>query len=177
MLQVPQLKKLQYDEPYLYEALKKIVGAINALNQRIGIDATAPVAPPPPISKLSVVAADGIFDIAITDHAPVGHGIFYFAESDTSPAFPRPQVYFLGPSRNLRIQLGNQTLYWRAYSQYFTSPPSAPVTLGSPPTAVVGGGSAGPAPQPSAGSGTAGPEAGGSGFGGISRFLTGEAER
>ena len=54
MLQVPQLKKLQYEEPYLYEALKKIVGAINALNQRLGADPTAPVVAPSPIAKFSV---------------------------------------------------------------------------------------------------------------------------
>ena len=39
MLQVPQLKKLQYDEPYLYEALHKIVGAVNSLGNRVGVDA------------------------------------------------------------------------------------------------------------------------------------------
>jgi hypothetical protein len=59
----------------------------------------------------------------------------------------------MGASRNLYVQLGNQTLFWRAYSQYIGSQPSAPITFGSPPVAVVGGGSSGPAPLPSAGSG------------------------
>jgi hypothetical protein len=73
----------------------------------------------------------------------------------------------MGASRNLYTQLGNQTLYWRAYSQYIGSMPSAPVSFGSPPTAVVGGGTAGPAPLPSTGSGTLpnGLVRGGNGFG------------
>src|SRR6202012_5704863 len=92
-------------------------------------------------------------------------GVFYFLESASEPAFTAPHVYFLGSSRNLRLSLGNQTLYWRGYSQYIGSTPSAPVAFGSPPTAVTGGGLAGPAPQASSGSGTATAQQGGSGFG------------
>ena len=95
----------------------------------------------------------------------MNRGIFYFAESDTSPSFTAPRVHFLGCSRNARLALGNLTLYWRAYSQYLGSLPSPPVTFGSPPAAVVGGGSSGPALAPSAGSGTAKAQQGGSGFG------------
>src|SRR6266446_3398732 len=94
-------------------------------------------------------------------------GVFYFAESDTTPAFAAPRVYFMGASRNMYVQLGNQTLYWRAYSQYIGSLPSAPVSFGSPPTAVAGGGATGPAPLPSSGSGVFpnGVPRGGNGFG------------
>jgi hypothetical protein len=76
-------------------------------------------------------------------------------------------VYSLGASRNLYIQLGNQTLYWRGFSQYIGSAASAPRTFGSPPTAVVGGGATGPTPQPSTGSGALpnGLLRGGNGFG------------
>ena len=65
------------------------------------------------------------------------------------------------------MQLGNQTLYWRAYSQYIGSNPSPPVSFGTPPIAVAGGGSSGPAPLPSAGSGVLprGIVRGGNGFG------------
>jgi hypothetical protein len=93
--------------------------------------------------------------------------LFYFAESDTTPAFSAPRVYFMGASRNIYLQLGNQTLYWRGYSQYVGSLPSAPVTFGSPATGVVGGGASGPAPLPSSGSGALpnGVLRGGNGFG------------
>jgi len=165
MLTIPQLAQIKGRDPYLYESLKQVVGAVNALGRATGVDPSGSIAEPAPIGGLSVVAANGIFNLAITDNSPVRRGIFYFAESDASPAFPAPHVYFLGSSRNLRVSLGNQTLYWRAYSQYIGSTPSAPVAFGSPPAAVTGGGAAGPAPQPSSGSGTATAQQGGSGFG------------
>src|SRR5712692_4617077 len=38
MLRVPQLKKVQSEDPYLYEALKRLVGAVNSLGQKVGVD-------------------------------------------------------------------------------------------------------------------------------------------
>ena len=112
-------------------------------------------------------ASNGWFDIAITDPSDSRPGLFYFAESDVTPAFSSPRVYFLGASRNLYVQLGNQTLYWRGFSQYIGSQPSTPVNFGTPATAVVGGGASGPTPQTSTGSGTLnnGLTRGGNGFG------------
>jgi len=165
MLNIPQLAQIKNRDPYLYESLLHVVRAVNQLGRAAGVAPSGTIAAPAAIGKFSVIAADGIFDLAITDNSPVRRGIFYFAESDTSPAFSAPHVYFMGCSRNLRIALGNQTLYWRAYSQYIGSAPSAPVTFGSPPTAVIGGGVSGPAPQAPRGSGTATAQQGGSGFG------------
>jgi len=165
MLTIPQLAKLKSRDPYLYESLRQVVAAVNALGRATGVDPAGSIEPPAPIGSVTVAAADGIFDLAITDNSPVHRGIFYFAESDVSPSFTAPRVHFLGCSRNARLALGNLTLYWRAYSQYLGSLPSPPVTFGSPPTAVVGGGSAGPALAPSSGSGTAKAQQGGSGFG------------
>ena len=73
----------------------------------------------------------------------------------------------MGASRNLYSQLGNQTLYWRAYSQYVGSLPSAPITFGSPPTRSSWRRHTGPAPLPSSGSGVLpnGQVRGGNGFG------------
>ena len=165
MLTIAQLARLKTADPYLYESLRQIVAAVNALGRATGVDPAGSIEPPSPIGGLSVAAADGIFDVAITDNSPVHRGIFYFAESDTSPSFTAPRVHFLGCSRNLRVALGNVTLYWRAYSQYLGSLPSPPVAYGSPPAAVTGGGSNGPALAPSTGSGTAKAQQGGSGFG------------
>jgi len=171
MLNVPQLAQIKARDPYLYESLKQVVGAVNSLGRATGVDPSGSIAPPASIGSVSVVAADGIFDIAITDNSAVRRGVFYFLESDTGAAFTSPHVYFLGSSRNLRVSLGNQTLYWRGYSQYIGSVPSTPVAFGSPPTAVTGGGAAGPRLQPSSGSGTATAQQGGSGFG-VSQTLT-----
>src|SRR5260370_27479612 len=149
MLNIAQPAPIKDRAPYLYESLTKIVSAVNALGVKAGVDAQAPAAAPARIASLAVQASNGWFDLAVTDNADARPGLFYFAESDTTPAFAAPRVYFLGASRNIYIQLGNQTLYWRAYSQYIGSNPSPPVAFGAPPAAVVGGGSSGPAPLPS----------------------------
>ena len=44
-------------------------------------------------------AANGWFDISIADPSDARSGLFYFAESDTTPAFGAPRVYFMGASR------------------------------------------------------------------------------
>jgi hypothetical protein len=167
MLTVAQIAPLKDRDPYLYETLTKIVAAVNAASQSAGVDSSTPAPAPSPIASVTVQAANGWFDISITDPSQTRPGLFYFAESDTTLAFGAPRVYFMGASRNLYAQLGNQRLYWRAYSQYIGSLPSQPVSFGSPPTAVVGGGSAGPTPLPSTGSGTLphGLLRGGNGFG------------
>ena len=167
MLTVAQLAPMKDRDPYLYETLVRIVSAVNAASQNAGVDPATPSPAPTPIASLKVQAANGWFDLAVTDPAPSRPGLFYFAESDVTPGFNSPRVYFLGVSRNLYVQLGNQTLYWRAYSQYVGSLPSAPVTFGTPPAAVLGGGASGPTPLASGGSGTL-PDSklrGGNGFG------------
>ena len=167
MLTIAQLAPLKDRDPYLYETLTKIVSAVNATSQRSGVDPSTPAPAPSPIASINVQASNGWFDISITDPSDSRPGLFYFAESDTTPAFSAPRVYFMGASRNLYVQLGNQTLYWRGFSQYIGSLPSAPVAFGSPPIAVTGGGASGPAPQPSRGSGALpnGLVRGGNGFG------------
>src|SRR5580692_3832791 len=166
MLTISQLAQIKSQSPYVYEALIQIVSGVNSVGLAIGVDPSGTIDPPATIGSLNVLAADGIYDLAITDNSAVRRGIFYFAESDTTPAFAQPRVHFLGSSRNLRVALGNQTLYWRAYSQYLGSDPSKPVTFGTPATAVTGGGTAtGPMLQTSTGSGTASGSEGGSGFG------------
>ncbi|HXP78299.1 MAG TPA: hypothetical protein VN976_00195 [Verrucomicrobiae bacterium] len=174
MLKIGQLAQIKSDSPYVYEALTQLVNGVNAVGRATGVDPSGSIAVPSPIGSLNVTAADGIFDLALTDNSTLNRGIFYFAESDTTPAFAQPYVHFLGSSRNLRISMGNQTLYWRAYSQYLGSETSEPVTFGSPPTAVTGGGTAaGPALQPSNGSGTASGSEGGSGFGQVTQSSSG----
>jgi len=118
MLTVAQLAPLKQRDPYLYETLVKIVSAVNATSQSAGVDPATPSPAPAPIAAVKAQAANGWFDLAITDPAASRPGLFYFAESDVTPAFSSPRVYFLGASRNLYVQPGNQTLYWRAYSQY-----------------------------------------------------------
>jgi hypothetical protein len=132
MLTVAQLAPLKDRDPYLYETLTKIVSAVNSASQAAGVDSSTPSPAPTPVVSISVQASNGWFDVAITDPSDARPGLFYFAESDTTPSFSAPRVYFLGASRNLYVQLGNQTLYWRAFSQYLGSMPSASRTFGAP---------------------------------------------
>ena len=105
MLNIPQLAQVKARDPYVYESLQQIVNAINALGRATGVDPSGSIAQPDPIGGISVLAANGIFDIAITDNSAVHRGIYYFAESDTSPNFTAPRVWFMGSSRNLRVAL------------------------------------------------------------------------
>jgi len=166
VLKIPNLAPIKNQNPYLYEALTRIVAAINQLGKSAGADPTGNITPPPNIGSISVTAQDGVFEIAIVDRSAITRPVNYFVEYDTTPNFDAPKVLPLGPTRNARIFLGNVALYWRGYSQYVGSNPSKPTPFGSPPTAVAGGGAlAGPALQASQGSGTASGTQGGSGFG------------
>ncbi len=113
MLTVAQLAPIKDRDPYLYETLSKIVSAVNATSARSGVDPATPAPAPTQVASLHVQASNGWFDIAINDPSNARPGLFYFAESDVTPGFNSPRVYFMGASRNLYVQLGNQTLYWR----------------------------------------------------------------
>src|SRR5260370_8743563 len=86
MLTVAQLAPLKDRDPYLYETLVKIVASLNATSQRAGLDPSTPPPAPSPIASVTVQAANGWFDISITDPSDARPGLFYFAESDTTPA-------------------------------------------------------------------------------------------
>ena len=71
MLNIPQLAQVKARDPYVYESLQQMVSAINSLGRATGVDPTGSIAQPAPIGGISVLAADGIFDIAITDNSAV----------------------------------------------------------------------------------------------------------
>lgn len=126
---------------------------------------TQPAAPPKIDAFLVTTGPGGEFQLQITDNGQISRGINYWAEHDTSPAFSNPHVIDMGQSRNFDAHLGNQTIFWRAYSSYASSPPSAPVYHGSASAPLpVTGGVAGPR-APSQGSGTAAPAHGAQGPG------------
>jgi hypothetical protein len=153
------LDHIRVKDPKIYEALIDIQNALRPVNQPA----------PPQVSGIAVTAANGWFTIALTDTGDVNAGVEYFIEYSTTAAFQQPIVVHNGASRTAVLNLGNQTLFWRAYSQYQNplSPPSKPIVFGNPPTGVVGGGAAVPPAVASTGSGTASTngQQGGSGFG------------
>lgn len=170
-------------DPRLVEALDDITSHLEGvMNQTNTAPKNGTVLPPPAPSALTVSSNGGIFDAAIHDNnSPVVRGVNYFLEYSTTPAFSRPTQIDLGASRNWRGHLGNQNLYWRAYSSYPTSEKSGYAYHGgaAQPMVVQGGGTiSGPNIQPSNGSGTSqGSSASDGGFGnnpfrGTSRPIT-----
>jgi hypothetical protein len=161
---------LRQRDPRLTEALDDLTAVTTRLTKRTGTQlARIPSGPPAP-SALTVTGQDGIFDAKISDSNAIKYGIGYFLEYSTTPNFTNPIPIDLGAARNWRGMLGNLTLYWRCYSQYWGAETPSEITyFGTQknPTAVVGGGVNGPTPQTSSGSGTAKGDGsqGGSGFG------------
>ena len=165
-IKLPNLSYIKNMDQRLYETIVALHNGVEALAKQAGIGAGAQIAAPPTIGKISVTAANGIFHVSITDNTANTHfGINYFIEYADNPVFNNAKTEFLGPSRDKEgWNLGSRTLYFRAFSQYPSSPPSARVVFGgvATPTAVVGGGSAPPAQLPTNGSGSGQ----GGGFGG-----------
>src|SRR5438309_10697152 len=106
MLNIPQLAQVKARDPYVYESLRQIVSAINALGRATGVDPSGSIAQSDRIGGLSALAANGICDIAITDIYAVHCGLYYFAETVVSQYVSAPRVWFMGSSLNLRVSLG-----------------------------------------------------------------------
>lgn len=174
-LNLQHLPYLSDKDPRLGETLQQLQTALNNMAKQGALSADGNLPAPAQPTQLNVMSAGGIFDIAITDNNPANTSLApeYFLEYSTTVAFNAPTQVHLGPARNYRATLGNQTLYWRCYSQYGRASNPSPFTyFGSAanPTPVVGGGAVtGPNPLPSQGSGT-GPTnglTGGVGYGNI----------
>src|SRR5271163_2099396 len=96
MLTVAQIAPIKDRDPYLYEALTKIVAAVNASSQSAGVDSSTPSPAPSPIASVMVQASNGWFDISLPDPSASRPGLFYFAEADAAPTFNATRVYFMG---------------------------------------------------------------------------------
>lgn len=144
--------------PKLYQALKSVQDAHNAVELQTNTNSHTEPTAPPPINNLHVSASNGHFQVAITDNNEIYRGVQYFVEHADNPNFTNAvQTQASGTSkRNHNEYLGDSARYFRAYSAYGTGPASKPVYHGgAQPVAVTGGGSVGgPAFLPSQGSGT-----------------------
>lgn len=141
----------------LAEDLQSIMTAHNNVEQQTNANSNGDPQPPGKINGLQVTAKDGHFNVAIQDHNAVYRGVRYFIEHADNPNFVNPVTEDIGTTRNKTLFLGNVTRYFRAYSAYQPSAPSAPVYHGDQglPRPVVGGGTVpGPPAITSQGSGT-----------------------
>lgn len=147
------LDTFRESNPQGYTALLDIVKSINSTAAAIGVGTLGPANPPSAAGLMLVLAADGIFDVAIVDNAPQ-RGEYYFIEWDLSAQFTNAKSIPLGPVRNWRGMLGNATLFWRWYKQLLGSNVSEYIYFGgNTPVGVAGGGVAGPATNATQGSG------------------------
>jgi hypothetical protein len=153
---VNELAALKGRDPYLHSIVDKIVKFVNLLGKSTGVAPPGHLPTPPTIGGIQVTAANGFFDISLTDKAVVQPGIVYFVEFDSSSNFQNAHTVSLGAARHLHLGLGNQTLYFRAYSMYQASGVRSPIVVlgGTNPVAKTGGGAAGPTLSPAQGSGT-----------------------
>lgn len=130
----------------IVEALDDIYQQQSNLAQQVNGNGQGQPVAPPQVSGLNVTGQNGHFNISIHDpQTPIFRGISYWIEHSSDPHFSSPHVINIGQSRNHNLFLGNVTRYFRAYSSYASSPPSAPVYhgTGTAPRAVQGGGSVG----------------------------------
>lgn len=169
-LNISNIEKIRQSNPLLAEALESIAQQVAHVADQTTATLHASTPAPAPPASINVVASGGVHEISITDNDPnTQRGINYFAEYSLSPSFAQAYTLDMGQARNLRVNLGNQTLFWRAKRGYPTGPASDPVYLGTEgqPLAVVGGGATtGPAPLASQGAGTSqGANGGDGGFG------------
>jgi hypothetical protein len=172
-LQYRNRQLIHEKDPELGQALDDAFNYLESVMQQGNFSPSGEVQPPPDVNALAVTAAQGVFDIQLTDNnSGVTRGVNYFVEYSESPSFAAPHVLDLGSSRNYRTFLGNKNLYFRAYSSYPTSRRSNPIYYGTAnaPIVVNGGGAvAGPVLNPSSGAGTSrGGDGSDGGFGNFS---------
>lgn len=143
----------------LYETLKAMNTAQDNVTSQTNGSTSAQPASPPPLTSMAVSAQDGLFHVSLQHEANFYRGVNYHVEYSTSPNFTNPFPIHMGPNREMRVMLGNQTLHFRAATSYGISQPSTWIYHGgSTPIAVTGGGVSGPPlPAQSQGSGTGSP--------------------
>jgi len=168
-----QLQHLLTVDPtgILYQIVKSHQEAINNLGSQTNAQPVGSTQAPPQISRITATPkGGGVHQVTIFDNNPVQRGIRYFAEYSADPNFSTFSVVAMSTSRQIDVPAGTGDLFWRAYSQYPTSPPSLPVYHGGTiPVAVnsTGATASAAAGIPGTGSGTdqnLQPQ-GGSGFG------------
>ena len=116
--------------------------------------------PPPSPNAVHVVASGGVAHIQITDNNEnLYRGVQYHVQyAPAGTNFAAPITYHMGPSRDARIPVGTQLLQYRVFSDYPTSPASAPVYHGgATPIAIAATGTEQPPIPLGMGSGTGTP--------------------
>jgi hypothetical protein len=142
---------------FIYLAFQKVQKQLTNISLQANVSlASSQNEPPPQVNALSVTASGGVAHVQVTDNNQnIYRGIHYHVQYAADPGFANPITFHMGPSRDARIPVGTQPLYWRAFSDYPTSAPSIPVYHGgSTPQAIAAIGTEQPAIPAGMGSGT-----------------------
>jgi hypothetical protein len=153
---LPELTTMPSYGHKLVQALKDLRTMIrNVAQQTNAFPVAQEMSAPPQINALSVTASGGVAHVQIIDNNPIYRGTTYHVQYATDPGFSAPCNHYMGPSRDARIPVGTQPLYYRAFSDVPTSGASAPVYHGGAiPRAVAATGSTPPPIPAGQGSGT-----------------------
>ena len=154
---LPYIRSIPVFGSRLAETLQAVVKQIANVGQQTNATPQAQETPPPPqINGLRVTAGGGVAHVQIIDNNPIYRGTTYHVQYSTRPGFDDgPVNHFMGPSRDVRIPVGNQPLYYRAFSDTPTSGASAPVYHGgAQPVPIAATGSTQPPIPSGQGSGT-----------------------
>jgi|HubBroStandDraft_2_1064218.scaffolds.fasta_scaffold235844_1 hypothetical protein len=140
-----------------FRAMQKQLGNVSSQGN-INLAGAQNSAPPSP-NAVTVTASGGVAHIQITDNNQnLYRGITYHTQYSTDPSFSTHCNGPSGPSRDIRIPVGTQPLYYRVFSDYPTSPASAPVYHGgATPVALAATGTEQPPIPSGQGSGTGTP--------------------
>lgn len=166
-MQVRNLDEIRARDPKLYEALIDIINGSGTVAQQVNGNPSGQPQAPPPVNGVKITAQDGFAHVSISDENQIYRGIRYYVEHADNPNFTSPQIVPMQDSRNTVVPIGRATRYFRVYSAYSSSGPSAAVYHGdaSQPIAVAGGGNFDVPYVSAQGSGTGAAETGLSGPG------------
>lgn len=142
---------------YIFEAFRNIQKQLSNTSVQTNSSLTgSQSAPPPQINAINVTASGGVAHVQITDNNQnLYRGVTYHVQYSTDPGFANPITHHMGPSRDARIPVGTQPIYYRAFSDYPTSEASVPVYHGgSQPVPVTASGTEQPPIPAGQGSGT-----------------------
>jgi hypothetical protein len=124
----------------LHELVADLVTNQNLIAQQTNSSLNGVPAPPPSPQSVTVTPNAAGVHVSIVHSSPRSRGVEYAGEYADNPHMTNPFPFHMGPSREHDMAVGSQKLYYRVWSQYQTSPPSAPVYHGGAiPTPVTGG--------------------------------------
>lgn len=173
LIRTHEEQRILLENPTLGAVLRQFRNAINQTAQNAGVSPVGQADAPPQIGALTVKASGETVHATINEPNQINNQIEYFLEYANEPNFLAPHVAHLKSARGhfLTLPAKNdagdaQPWYFRAYSQYPGSKPSAPVYFGGKtPQKVTLSGTTQLTPLTSTGSGTATSTGGQGGWG------------